>query len=269
MKKFDLHTHTIFSDGSYSPEQLIDSAKKIGLSGLSITDHDTVDAYYHLPKTDLIIGIGVEFSAFYNDDSVHVLGYDFDIEHQAIKQMCLRHKNRRFARNLAILNNLKKLGIEIEEHDLYGRFDDRTVGRPHIAQILVEKGRCQSIEQAFKELLAEGKKAFAPGEKISVQETIEVIQLAGGKAFLAHPHLIKKNQLVRDLKKLPFDGVEVFYARYPKSDVVPWQNLATEKKWLVSGGSDFHGDFKTFNQLGSSWVDEELFHAIFQNPIIF
>lgn len=267
MQKFDLHTHTTFSDGSATPQELFDAAKQIGLSGLSITDHDTVDAYFNLPKTDLIIGIGAEFSAFLNDESVHILGYDFILDHPSITEFCQKHKSRRFHRNLAILQNLKKLGIHISETDLYSRFDDRTVGRPHIAQLLIEKGICQSMEQAFKEYLAEGKKAFASGEKFSVQETIDVIHKAEGKAFIAHPHFIKKNHVIRELKKLPFDGIEVFYARYPKSDTVAWETLAKEKNWLISGGSDFHGSFKSFNILGSSWVDEEHFNKIFQRPI--
>ena len=267
MKKFDLHTHTTFSDGSSTPQGLFEAAKVVGLSGLSITDHDTVDAYFHLPTTDLILGIGVEFSAFLNQESVHVLGYDFILDHKEIVNLCLRHKNRRFERNLAILKNLEKLGVKISETELYSRFDHRTVGRPHIAQLMIEKGACNTIDHAFREFLAEGKKAFAPGEMISVQETIDVIHKAEGKAFIAHPHLIKKHRIIQELKKLPFDGLEVFYARYPKSEVVSWQNLAREKNWLSSGGSDFHGDFKLFNQLGSSWVDEELFSKIFQRPI--
>jgi 3',5'-nucleoside bisphosphate phosphatase len=269
MKKFDLHIHTTFSDGSCSPQELFDKAKAIELSGLSITDHDTVDAYYNLPKTDLVIGIGAEFSAFLNDESIHVLGYDFIFDHPIIQEFCEKHKNRRYQRNLAILKNLQKLGFSISESELYTRFNDRTVGRPHIAQMMIEMGVSKSMEQAFKEYLAEGKKAFAPGEKFSVQETIEVIKKAEGKAFIAHPHFIKKNHVIRELQKLPFDGIEVFYARYPKSETLVWEKLAKEKNWLISGGSDFHGEFKTFNQLGSSWVDEELFKKIFQRPFIF
>jgi predicted metal-dependent phosphoesterase TrpH len=268
MKKFDLHTHTTCSDGSYTPEKLFEAAKNCGLSGVSITDHDTVDAYFHMPKTDLRIGVGVEFSAFLNEDSVHILGYDFIFDHHVIKDFCLKHKNRRFHRNLAIIKKLQNLGFNITESDLYTRFDDRTVGRPHIAQLLIEAGICKSMEHAFKDYLAEGKKAFASGEKFSVQETIEVIKKADGKAFIAHPQLIKKRHVLRELQKMPFDGIEVFYAKYPKKDTVTWEKLAHEKKWLMSGGSDFHGELKTFNQLGSSWVNEELFNLIFKRPIV-
>jgi predicted metal-dependent phosphoesterase TrpH len=267
MKRFDLHTHTTFSDGSCTPQKLFEAAKLIGLNGLSITDHDTVEAYYHLPKTDLTIGIGVEFSCFHHKESVHILGYDFIIDHPAITVLCERHKNRRLDRNLAILKNLQKLGILITEDELYSKFQDRSVGRPHIAQLLVDKGACHSIEQAFKEYLAEGKKAYAQGEMISVVETIDIIRQAEGKAFIAHPHVIRKQNIIRALKEMAFDGIEVFYARYTKNEVLRWLNLAQEKKWLKSGGSDFHGDFKTFNQLGSSWVDEEAFDLIFQRPL--
>lgn len=267
MNKYDLHTHTTFSDGSMTPEQLFELAKLTGLKGLSITDHDTCEAYFNLPATDLVIGIGAEFSCFYEDESVHILGYDFILDHKDINDLCLRHKNRRLERNLAILKNLKSIGIEISEDDLYERFDKRTVGRPHIAQLLIEKGVCTSIDHAFRELLGEGKRAYAQGPRISCEETISIIKKAEGKAFIAHPHVIRKNKLLKALKKMPFDGIEVFYAKYPKSHVVGYQNLAAEKNWLISGGSDFHGDFKTFNSLGSSWVDDDHFHKIFSRPL--
>jgi len=266
MLKYDLHTHTVFSDGTFSIQQLFDLAKLSGLSGLSITDHDTVEAYFHMPKTDLEIGVGVEFSCFHQDESVHVLGYDIIIDHPAITSLCARHKHRRLGRNLEILKNLKKLGIEISESELYDRFDKRTVGRPHIAQILVERGVCSSIEHAFRELLGEGKRAYAQGDRVMVEETIDIIRQAGGKAFLAHPHVIRKNKLLKALKQLPFDGVEVFYAKYPRSEILSYENLAHEKKWLISGGSDFHGELKSFNSLGSSWVDKEHFDKIFSRP---
>jgi 3',5'-nucleoside bisphosphate phosphatase len=267
MKKFDLHTHTTFSDGSDTPGELFEKAKLCGLSGLSITDHDTTDAYYHLPKTDLLIGIGIEFSCFYQDYSVHILGYDFILDHPAIISMCQRHVDRRLNRNLAILNNLKKLGITISESELYERFHDRSVGRPHIAQLLVEQGVCNTIDHAFRDYLAEGKKAYAKGDMIQAEETIQVIHKADGKAFIAHPHLIKKQKVIQALSKMPFDGIEVFYARYPKSDVVVWQNLAQKNQWLMSGGSDYHGDMKVFNQLGSSWIEQEPFDKIFKRPL--
>jgi predicted metal-dependent phosphoesterase TrpH len=267
MKKFDLHTHTSFSDGSDTPQELFLKAQEVGLSGLSITDHDTVEAYYKLPKTDLKIGVGIEYSSFLNEESVHVLGYDFILDHTAIKRLCDKHIERRLKRNLEIIKNLKKLGLVIEESELYQRFDDRSVGRPHIAKLMVESGFTHSLETAFRDYLGEGKKAYAKGDTISVQETVDVIHEAKGKAFIAHPHIIKKQKIIQALKNINFDGLEVYYARYPRSDVAKWFDLAKTKKWLISGGSDYHGDMKIFNHLGSSWVDEELFDKIFEKPL--
>lgn len=158
MKRFDLHTHTHFSDGTLSPKELLQAAEEHGLSGLSITDHDTVDAYHNLPSTSFKIGIGVEFSCFWKEESVHILGYDFDFEHQSIKTLCQRHLDRRRNRNLAILKNLDMLGCKIQEDELYSRFTGRTIGRPHIAQIMVDRGFVSSVEEAFKNYLADGKK---------------------------------------------------------------------------------------------------------------
>jgi hypothetical protein len=267
MKKFDLHTHTTFSDGTFSPKELIESAKEKELSGLSITDHDTIDAYYHLPKIDFLIGIGAEFSCFFKDESIHILGYDFHLDHPSIKALIQKHILRRKKRNLQILKNLKSFGIDISEEELYTTFTDRTVGRPHIAMLMIQKGHVVDMDRAFREYLAEGKKAYAQGEMISCEETIDAIHDAEGKAFIAHPHLIKRPKIFKALLNLKFDGIEAYYAKFPQSDVDRFLAICKEKKLLFSGGSDFHGQNKVFNQLGSSFVYEEIFHQIFSRPI--
>lgn len=267
MKKFDLHTHTTFSDGTFSPKELIELAKEKELSGLCITDHDTVDAYRHLPKIDFILGIGAEFSCFYKEESIHILGYDFYVDHPRIQQLVQKHVLRREKRNLQILKNLKSLGMDIQEQELYTKFTERTIGRPHIAMLMIEKGYVSDMERAFREYLAEGKKAYAQGEMISCEETIQVIHEAEGKAFIAHPHLIKRSKTFRDVLKLQVDGIEAYYAKFPFSEVSRFLAICKEKKILFSGGSDFHGQNKVFNELGSSYVEEDVFHQIFSRPI--
>ncbi len=266
-QRYDLHTHTLYSDGSLSPAALCEEALKIGLSGLSITDHDSIEAYRHLPKSSLKIGVGVEFSCMHKGESVHVLGYDFNLQSPHIEALCLKHKQRRYNRNRAILANLEKWGIRISESELYKDSMEHTIGRPHIAEILVSRGICSTMESAFNHYLAEGKKAYAPGDPISVEETIDVIHQASGKVFIAHPHLIKKNRLIKDLLSLPFDGLEGYYARFSALENDQWVKKGLELGWLISGGSDFHGELKTFNRLGSAWVNEELFQKIFAHPL--
>lgn len=268
MFRADLHCHTLFSDGTMTPDQLLHLAKEIGLSGISITDHDTVEAYSQAPaiarELGILLGSGVEFSCVFQKMSVHVLGYDFDLNSPAIAALCLRHQQRRTSRNKAILDNLSRLSMPILEEDLLS-IGERTIGRPHIAKLMVERGYVGSIKEAFNLYLGDGKPCYESGEGISVQETLDVIHEGKGKAFIAHPHLLTHSRKIKELLKYPFDGIECHYAKFAPEQERQWFQMAKEKGWLMSGGSDFHGSSKDYIQLGCSWVDEENFHKIFQH----
>lgn len=271
MFRADLHTHSTCSDGTMSPEELLRHAKEIGLSGLSITDHDTIEAYVQAPSIakdlGIILGTGIEFSCVFRKMSVHVLGYDFDLNNLAIQELCQRHQKRRSLRNRAILQKLSRLGMPIFEEELL-KIGEKTLGRPHIAQLMVQKGYASSIKEAFNRFIGDGKPCYDAGEGISVEETISIIHQGGGKAFIAHPHLLEHANRIRELLKLPFDGIECHYAKFPADQEKRWIQAAKERGWLMSGGSDFHGSVKDYIQLGCSWVGEEDFYKIFQHPLI-
>lgn len=270
MFRADLHCHTTFSDGTMTPQELLCLAKDIGLSGISITDHDTVEAYSQAPaiakQLGLYLGSGVEFSCVFQKMSIHVLGYDFDLESPAIANLCAKHQLRRTQRNKTMLENLSRLGMPILEEELLS-MGERSVGRPHIAQLMIKKGYVSSIKDAFNRYIGDGKPCYDAGVGISVEETIETIHQARGKAFIAHPHLLEHAHKIKELLKCPFDGIECHYAKFPPEQEKRWIQIAKEKNWLISGGSDFHGSVKDYIQLGSSWVDEETFHRVFQHLI--
>ena len=263
----DLHCHSTCSDGSLSPEQLVAHAYEIGLKGLSITDHDTVDAYPNAEEVGKQLGVrvlpGVEFSAQLQGRGVHVLGYAFEANHQSLQTLVHRHQGRRQARNAAILTKLQKRGMMIYEEDLPGPLNK--LGRPHIAAALVKKGYVTSIQGAFKRWIGEGTSCFERGEGISVVDTVQAIREAGGIAILAHPHLIKDRSLQRQLLAMSFDGLEGYYAYFPKEVDEQWCRRAEERGWLITGGSDFHGDPKPQNRLGRSWVGEEVFEELWKH----
>jgi predicted metal-dependent phosphoesterase TrpH len=196
--------------------------------------------------------------------SVHVLAYDFDLDSPAIHALCLRHQQRRLMRNHAIIEKLSRLGMTISEEELI-KMGEKTVGRPHIAQLMIKKGYVSSIKEAFNRFIGDGKPCYDAGQGISVEETIEIIHQGKGKAFIAHPHLLEHANRIKDLLKLPFDGIECHYAKFSADQSRRWIQTAKEKGWLISGGSDFHGTIKDYIQLGCSWVDEETFHQIFQH----
>lgn len=265
----DLHCHTTCSDGTLSPNKLVELAAQIGLSGLAITDHDTIDAYEtaleSAKKQNILLGTGVEFSCDYDRIGVHLLGYDFALNSQPLRAFCVRHQQRRIERNQKILTKLEKYKMPMKMDELMqAHREAKTIGRPHIAQLMVKKGYVKTVKEAFINYIADGKCCFDAGEPFSAEETIALIHAAGGKAFLAHPHLIDNVQLIDRLLRLPFDGIECHYAKFAPEIEKKWVQIAQSKKLLMSGGSDFHGSGKQYLTLGASWVDEETFYKIFQ-----
>ena len=205
--------------------------------------------------------LGLNFQHVIKNFPVHLLGYGVK-KTAEILEFCRKHQERRLNRNREILEKLKRLSIIVEEEEL-GNPKDRTVGRPHIAEILLKKHYISSIQEAFDRYIGEGKPCFVPGESFTPQETIAIIHSVGGKAFIAHPLLIKKREILKDLLSMDFDGIECYYSLFHGAHEEKWLNVAEEKGWLVSGGSDFHGSIKPHIQLGASWVDEGRVRAIF------
>lgn len=246
-----------------TPVELIHHAKSIGLSGLSITDHDSINAYETaIPAAKaagIVLGTGVEFSSVEKGKSIHVLGYDIDLQNPELSGLCQKHIQRRHERNQRILEKLAKRGMKIEIEELQGH----TMGRPHIAQALVDRGFATSIQNAFHQWIGDDKPCYDPGIPISTDETLEVIHAAGGKAFIAHPHLMPGYNFTNLLLK-PFDGIECYYSKCLPDQEKKWVKLARSKGLLMSGGSDFHGIIKPGIPLGCSWVDQETFDGIFE-----
>ncbi|MEM8727520.1 MAG: PHP domain-containing protein [Chlamydiota bacterium] len=266
MYRADLHCHSRCSDGTFNPSELLELAKEKQLRAISITDHDTLDAYsdelfQKSQEFGVRLYVGVEFSTRHKTFPVHLLGYGVR-KTPEILEFCRRHRERRSNRNRQILEKLNRLSIIVEEEEL-GESKDRTVGRPHIAEMLLKKGYISSIQEAFDRYIGEGKPCFVPGESFTPEETIAIIRRGGGKALIAHPHLIGKRAVLRDLLSMDFDGIECYYALFRGRHQEKWLRVAREKDWLVSGGSDFHGSIKPHISLGCSWVDEARVKALF------
>lgn len=269
MFRADLHCHSTCSDGSYTPKEIIALAKQIGLAGLSITDHDSILAYQTaIPaakEANILLGSGVEFSSVDRGVSVHVLGYDFDLTDERMVAFCQKHIERREDRNRKIFQKLKVHRMAIDPQPFIERMQaGEPIGRPHIAQAMIAKGYVTDIKEAFTKWLGDGKPCFDAGFSISTDQTLEVIQKAGGKAFLAHPHLMNRPHFIKQLLQKPFDGIECYYSKCFPEQEARWLRLAKEKNLLISGGSDFHGTIKPNVPLGCSWVDQETFLKIFQ-----
>ncbi len=264
----DLHCHSTCSDGSMRPIELLNHAVEKGLNALSITDHDSIDAYNPQTLTTAIeLGLklisGVEFSTVLNQISVHLLGYDFSLDNQEIASFCEMHKIRRQTRYRAILELLDKLGMPINEDELLNTVAhsaperlNLTIGRPHIAQMMVQLGYVETLQEAFKKYLGDGCSCYVQGEYVTPEATIDIIHKAGGVAVIAHPHLIKDSSVLLKLLEMNFDGIECYYSKFPPKEHERWLKIANQRNWLITGGSDFHGTVKPTTPLGCSWIND-------------
>jgi len=267
----DLHTHTIFSDGSYSPEELVAMAKNIGLVYFAITDHDTVDGVKYLyengiyPDKGIKIIPGVEFSADNAEHDIHIVGYNIDIYNGALSDMINEISEARWTRFSEMIKNLQDNKYNIREADvLQVAGSSRSIGRFHIARALVKKGEFKSVRDAFEKMLGKDKPAYAPRYFPEVEEIVDVIHQAGGQAVLAHPKLVEDDLLVEEICT-KVDGLEVFYPNHQTEDIERYLSFAKRFNLFVVGGSDFHGSASRFvNELGEFTIADDIAKIIYE-----
>ena len=254
----DLHTHSIKSDGTLRPDELISAAAAKGIKTISLTDHDTMsgveEAYQIAEERGINLIPGIEISAIYPEGTLHILGYGVRVGDKKLSSKLKEYRNARNHRNSKIIALLQELGIPIEIEEVEA-LAEKTVGRPHIATVLVRKKVVPDIRTAFNEYLGNNGKAFVPKEIYNVAEAIEMIIEAGGKAFIAHPVTLgmdfeAMSSYIKELKELGLEGIEVYSSSHGYEVTRDFSRIATALDLLVSGGSDFHGDNKDNVKLG-------------------
>lgn len=260
----DLHVHTIASDGLYTPEEVCTMAINAGLGGIAITDHDTLDGVWELGKNspaNLEVLPGVEISTTWRGKDIHILGYNIDPLKGFLGEKLLEFQQERQRRLTRMVEKLRGLGYKIEEEDIIVYAEGQSVGRPHVAQALVEKGYFKNIGSAFDELLQTGAPAYIPREKVMPREGIEAIKSSGGVPVLAHPGLVSDGlELIVELVPLGLKGVEVYYPLHSEDFIIALLTITQQYSLLATGGSDFHGYRNDF--LGKATVDLSVIQAI-------
>ncbi len=259
-KFIDLHTHSMASDGSLSPTELVEAAIKADLAAIALTDHDTVAGQGEFAEAGRRIGFetvpGVELSTDYAGEEVHVVGLFIDPACEALTAQLKVFRDNRDNRNLKMIEKLCETGFDITAEKLYERFPDSVVARPHMARYLVETGQAESVGGVFEKYIGADCPCYVERYKITPMEAVELIHGAGGLAVLAHPCLYKMDRttllaMVGEMKAVGLDGIEALYSRNRGSDEVDFKKIAGDFGLLVSGGSDFHGTSKPDISLGS------------------
>lgn len=259
-KTIDLHTHSLASDGSMSPAELVRHAKQKGLSAVAITDHDTVEGVKEALEEGKRIGIevipGIEISTNYKPE-MHILGYFIDkTEYVNVNKELTAIRKGREDRNKKIISKLNELDINITFDEVKKVALGDTIGRPHFARLLMEKGYVKTMQEAFDKYLGKGGLAYFRRAELEPADGIKLIKNAGGIPVLAHPVLLRMSyteldNLLVELKKYGLAGIEAIYSENTKEETGHLLRLAIKHELLVTGGSDFHGTYKGRIELGS------------------
>jgi predicted metal-dependent phosphoesterase TrpH len=247
MVKTDLHLHTTASDGRFSPQELVKLAASLGLAVIAITDHDSVNgvapalaAAQEYPGLRVIPG--VEVSTDVPHGEVHVLGYFIDYRDPELTSVLERLRNSREIRGQKMVAKLADLGVPVEWQRVREIAGRGSVGRPHIAQALLEKGYVSSLKEAFVKYIRRDGPAYVEREKMTPEQMVELIVKAGGLPVLAHPSDIENlEELITRLQKVGLVGIEAYYNGYSERVVKYLASLASKYGLVASGGSDYHG----------------------------
>ncbi len=268
MPGIDLHTHSTASDGSLTPVELVQAAKKAGLEAIALTDHDTAaglaQAMAEGERLGLEVVPGCELSVSSKLARMHILGLWLPPNPEKLNTALSNLREHRHNRNHIIIGRLNELGLDItyEEVKAFANgsgSDDMvegSVGRPHIAGILLEKGLVNSVKDAFNRYLGARGKAYAPKKILSAADAVGLLKAEGAIVIMAHPFQfgLGKDQLMEEiirLKELGMDGIEVYYNDHSPSQIKTLLKIAERFDLAVSGGSDFHGDAKPDIKLGT------------------
>ena len=266
----DLHVHTTASDGKYSPAEIVALAAAKGLRYLGITDHDStaglseaISTAHHHPSLTLFPG--VEVSTDIPHGEVHVLGYFVDYANEAFQKALARLRNSRIDRAKRMITKLAHLGVHLPWERVRQVAGEGSVGRPHIAQVMVEYGYVASIEEAFTHYIGRNGPAYAEREKLTPVEAVKFIVGVEGLPVLAHPADIENLEgLLVDLKRGGLVGMEAYYDGY-FAEIKEWlASMAQEHGLIACGGSDFHGlPTRVETPIGEVEVPEEAAEALF------
>ncbi|WP_270172032.1 PHP domain-containing protein [Paenibacillus sp. SYP-B4298] len=289
----DLHVHTTASDGTNKPYEVVRKAARKGLAALAVTDHDTMAGVEEALSAGQELGVtvipGVEISSSMNGKDIHILGYYADLHNREWQERLEQLRMGRARRNEQIIAKLQQHGIAITLEEVHeaarraaaeqsssgdsndesgkGKGKGRSVGRPHIAAVLVEKGVVPSMYEAFEQWLASGKPGYVSLPRVTPFEAVDWIREAGGISVIAHPGLYGDDALVEEIIRYGAKGIEVAHSEHSPEDEERYRALARRYGLIETAGSDYHGEREGVvfhGELGSKTVDVQLIRRLRQ-----
>ena len=262
----DLHIHTTYSDGSFTPQEIVDKAKKAGFKAIAISDHDTLEgikpAVKYAEDKDIEVIPAIEFSTFRGKAEIHILGYFIDYEDKFLKEKVQKIYDSRKKRAQKMVELLNQENVDITFDEVRNVAGDDYIGRPHIAKLMVQKGYIDEMGDAFTEdYIGNGGRAYVKKYKISPVEAIKLIKDSGGIPVLAHPVFINHGEPLRkdDIKEMKANGlvgIEVYHSKHNTDNANYYKEIANELGLLITGGSDFHGENSPGVKLGDIRLDD-------------
>ncbi len=272
-RRVDFHTHSTCSDGTMSPEEVVNYAKEKGLSAFALTDHDSVDGIKRAQKEAEKIGIefisGIEFSAA-EDTETHIIGLFIDPDNEYLLNTIEKLKESRYRRMEDICRKLRENGMDITYNEALSLAGANFVGRAHIAKLMVKKGYCSTVRECFDKYIGLNKPCYSEKRELTATDSVIAIRKAGGLAFLAHLNQTgfegeKLENLLRKLKESGLTGIEGYYPEYTDENICKFRTLAEKLGLALSGGSDFHGSMKPNIDIGIGSGDLQIPYYILQN----
>jgi predicted metal-dependent phosphoesterase TrpH len=265
----DLHTHTVYSDGTFRPAETVALAVERGLTAVSVSDHDSTEglseAYQAADGTELEIVPGVEFSTVHDGHGIHVLAYWMDVEDGEFQAELTRLREDRFTRGERMVAKLQELGYPVSFERVRELAEGKNIGRPHVAQALVEAGVVPTIEEAFTpDLIKDGGRAYVEKHALDPIEALALIKRAGGVVVVAHPGLHREglgvpDELIGRLADAGLDGIECAHPDHPPGAEARYREMASGLGLVATGSSDCHGTRYDPVRLGSVTTDPEEF----------
>ena len=263
----DLHLHTAYSDGASTPREIVDKARAVGVTTISITDHDNVGGLDEAVEYGKSVGVevipGLELSVTMGEKDVHILAYFFDHRNRSLLDYLTFFRYERLKRAERIVEKLNKINIPITFESVQEQAGVGSLGRPHIASAMMEEGFIDSYHEAFAKYIGVGGPAYEKKFQLSPEEAIKLISQSGGLSFLAHPGKYTTEVELALLIKAGLDGIEVVHPSHNEARQEHYRGVVSQYFLLESGGSDYHGGKRNDDgAFGTFWVPISVVQAM-------